>query len=115
MPTLTHFQRAAYTAFENLWKVKGLNRSRTNKVFLALTDYEEVPYFMSLTVSEAEAIVYSLKDEFVLAYLRAEGKASGVCQVCGRELTDPKSIESGIGPVCEGRVGALGSLTDLLS
>lgn len=30
----------------------------------------------------------------------AYGKATGVCACCGRELTDPKSIEVGIGPVC---------------
>lgn len=30
----------------------------------------------------------------------AHGKATGKCACCGRELTDPKSIELGIGPVC---------------
>lgn len=115
MPTLTPTQRAAYDAFQGLWQTKGLNRTRAKQVFLALTKYEEVPYFMELTVPDAEAITQALRDDNVLAYLRAEGKATGICQVCGRELTDPKSIASGIGPVCEGRVGALGSLADLLS
>ena len=31
------------------------------------------------------------------------GKSLGVCGVCGRTLTDPESIEKGIGPVCESR------------
>lgn len=28
------------------------------------------------------------------------GKETGECSCCGRQLTDPKSIEQGIGPVC---------------
>ena len=28
------------------------------------------------------------------------GKVSGSCSCCGRELTDPQSIEAGIGPIC---------------
>jgi hypothetical protein len=31
------------------------------------------------------------------------GKASGRCAVCSRDLTDPESIERGIGPVCAER------------
>jgi hypothetical protein len=33
-----------------------------------------------------------------------EGKRTGICQVCHRKLTHPKSIAAGIGPVCAGRV-----------
>ena len=29
----------------------------------------------------------------------------GLCSVCGKSLTTPDSLKSGIGPVCEGRVG----------
>jgi hypothetical protein len=36
--------------------------------------------------------------------LIAEGKRTGVCQVCHRKLTNPDSIAAGIGPVCAGRV-----------
>ena len=36
--------------------------------------------------------------------LIAEGKRTGVCQVCHRKLTNPKSIEAGIGPVCAKRI-----------
>jgi hypothetical protein len=28
------------------------------------------------------------------------GRATGSCSCCGRELTDPVSIEQGIGPIC---------------
>ena len=31
---------------------------------------------------------------------KAYGKLTGSCSCCGRELTDPVSIEAGIGPVC---------------
>lgn len=31
------------------------------------------------------------------------GRISGRCMVCGRELTNPESIEAGIGPVCAGK------------
>ena len=30
----------------------------------------------------------------------AYGKQTGICACCGRELTDPESIERGIGPIC---------------
>jgi hypothetical protein len=33
------------------------------------------------------------------------GKVSGECSCCGRELTDPKSIEAGIGPICATKFG----------
>ena len=35
--------------------------------------------------------------------LRDHGKASGACSACGRELTEKKSVELGIGPVCRQR------------
>lgn len=33
------------------------------------------------------------------------GKVSGSCSCCGRELTDPQSIERGIGPICAVKYG----------
>lgn len=33
------------------------------------------------------------------------GKVSGECSCCGRELTDPQSIERGIGPICADKFG----------
>lgn len=35
----------------------------------------------------------------------AYGKKFGVCCACNRTLTDPKSVEKGIGPVCEKTFG----------
>lgn len=34
---------------------------------------------------------------------KAYGRATGTCSCCGRTLTDPVSIEAGIGPICAGR------------
>lgn len=35
----------------------------------------------------------------------AYGQRTGTCACCGRELTDPESIERGIGPICAGHYG----------
>jgi hypothetical protein len=35
----------------------------------------------------------------------AYGKRTGTCSCCGRELTDPASIDAGIGPVCAEKWG----------
>jgi hypothetical protein len=35
----------------------------------------------------------------------AYGKQTGICACCGRELSDPESIERGIGPICAGKFG----------
>lgn len=45
------------------------------------------------------AIVKTCQDPLSAAI--AYGKQYGICCVCSRELTDPKSIERGIGPICE--------------
>ena len=37
--------------------------------------------------------------------LAAHGHATGSCGCCGRELTDPASIERGIGPICADKIG----------
>lgn len=33
----------------------------------------------------------------------AYGRRTGSCSCCGRELTDPASIDAGIGPICQGK------------
>lgn len=33
------------------------------------------------------------------------GRETGVCACCGRKLTDPKSVEAGIGPICAATFG----------
>ena len=55
--------------------------------------------------ADKDAIV-ALLAEFELDPLAAavrHGKLSGRCCSCGRDLTDPASIEAGIGPICAGK------------
>jgi len=42
-------------------------------------------------------------EENPLAAAKKYGKLAGRCCSCGRDLTDPVSIEAGIGPICAGR------------
>ena len=39
-------------------------------------------------------------DRLTLTQAQAYGLEFGVCVVCGRELSDPASVQRGIGPVC---------------
>lgn len=43
------------------------------------------------------------KDPYAAAILF--GKLIGKCSICGRTLTDPESIDRGIGPICADRAG----------
>ena len=59
------------------------SRDCTSEIFLALQDLESDPY--------TKAVNY--------------GKWSGQCSCCGKTLTDPKSLELGIGPICIQKFG----------
>lgn len=50
----------------------------------------------------APGFVYELRPEHALTVEQAKefGALYGTCCVCGRTLTDEKSIEAGIGPIC---------------
>lgn len=39
-----------------------------------------------------------------MAAIKATGLATGNCAMCGLELTDPTSLEIGIGPICRSRL-----------
>lgn len=43
-------------------------------------------------------------DRLTLETARKMGHAYGVCMVCGRTLTDPSSVDAGIGPICSGKL-----------
>lgn len=49
------------------------------------------------------AVVAALIDP--LAQAVAYGRLTGSCSCCGRELTDPVSVERGIGPICAEKFG----------
>lgn len=40
-----------------------------------------------------------------LAHAKIHGQRYGKCSVCNRDLTDPESIEAGIGPICASNFG----------
>lgn len=50
--------------------------------------------------------IYQLaaEERMTLEQAKAHGAQYGTCCVCGATLTDPKSIEAGIGPVCAGKI-----------
>lgn len=64
---------------------RGRLRDRANEVAKLLADLEQNP----------------------LAYIGRHRIESGRCAVCSRDLTDPESIERGIGPICAGRLGLI--------
>jgi hypothetical protein len=53
---------------------------------------------------DVKAIIMGAANDPLNAAIRY-GKVSGSCSCCGRELTDPKSIEAGIGPICATKFG----------
>lgn len=59
-------------------------------------------------LGDDRAAVAALLEEFEddpLAAAVKYGKLSGRCCSCGRDLTDPASIEAGIGPICAAKFG----------
>jgi hypothetical protein len=53
---------------------------------------------------DVKAIIMGAAQDPLNAAIRY-GKLSGECSCCGRELTDPRSIERGIGPICATKFG----------
>jgi hypothetical protein len=53
---------------------------------------------------DVKAIIMAAASDPLTAAIRY-GKVSGECSCCGRELTNPESIERGIGPICADKFG----------
>lgn len=55
----------------------------------------------------ARGYVFQLTADELLSVeeVRAFGLRTGMCAICGRTLTDPESVQKGIGPICEGKYG----------
>ena len=58
-------------------------------------------FFASRDCNDAAAQTVASVIADPLAAAVATGKLTGRCCCCGRELTDPTSVERGIGPICE--------------
>jgi hypothetical protein len=50
-----------------------------------------------------DAVLELMKDPLAAAV--AYGKQFNKCAICGRDLSDPDSVERGIGPICASRMG----------
>lgn len=53
---------------------------------------------------DVKSVIMSAADDPLTAAIRY-GKVSGECSCCGRTLTDPQSIDRGIGPICAAKFG----------
>ena len=109
MPRVKLFKK-----FAALWEERGMSRHRAHLLFKEATGRSSVPHFLSLTDEEVAEIDAALDFKNLDKIIRATGRTTGVCQCCGRELTDPQSIEQGIGPICAQNFNAAVELEDLL-
>lgn len=112
-----------YTVLHNIVKDPGMklrfpglqiSRPRNGKEVLYLTSggygstyygkIDESGRWMATYEAEPEAQkLAGILDAFIrnpVGYMAECGHQTGICCVCGRTLTDPKSIEAGIGPIC---------------
>jgi hypothetical protein len=69
------------------------------------------PYAVVLDPATGEwvytpGVVKNLSSDDVVSYeiAAAFGRRTGRCMMCGRTLTNPESIDAGIGPICGGRL-----------
>jgi hypothetical protein len=82
---------------------------RLNDLCVGKIEDAIVTLFTKRLDDEARLHVLALLQELnadPLAAAMKHGKLSGRCCSCGRDLTDPASIEAGIGPVCATKFSA---------
>lgn len=70
-----------------------------NKVYLGKVQQGAFKASFECTPEMADRVVQCASDPHAAAV--AYGKKYGQCAVCGRTLTDAKSVELGIGPICK--------------
>lgn len=57
----------------------------------------------TFTYAQGAITRLTAEDKMTLEQAKEYGALYGTCCVCGRTLTDEKSIEAGIGPICAGK------------
>ena len=98
----------------DIGKLRLVRRNGDELVWVKHADYEKVVGTISegklklgyIMTGEDRAAVRAAIAEIELNPLEAakrHGQASGRCSCCGRDLTNPASIERGIGPICAGK------------
>jgi hypothetical protein len=76
---------------------------KTGEVYLGKIAGGKFQASRDCDAAKREAIVEAMADPLAAAV--AYGRRSGSCSCCGRELTDPVSVERGIGPICAENFG----------
>lgn len=82
-----------YLVNAGIFRIKA-NKDQTNLYALKLTNSGEWEY--------APGAVHKLRPETKMTLEQAKhyGRKTGTCIMCFRTLTNPDSIEAGIGPIC---------------
>lgn len=99
-PTVKIETEGVYRQGNVIFRVK---RSRQTGRLYAMTLDMDGP---TKTFGYAAGAIYRLApaDRLTLEQAKAIGHMYGFCVVCGKLLTDEKSVKAGIGPVCAKRV-----------
>lgn len=77
-----------------------LSEDRSERLSDVITEKGDIDLFLWTKVKDMETQKLGPTREELIA----EGKRTGICQVCNRKLTNPESVAAGIGPVCAGRI-----------
>lgn len=84
-----------------VYKVKASKGDKTRRyAYIFKTDGTSKGHF-----DYTKGAIFRLTPEHKLTLAQAAsiGHRTGVCCICGRELTDSNSVAKGIGPICEGK------------
>lgn len=84
---------------------KQSGRLLVKKIVLQGSDYKYVYVGSASRVIAGETSLGPVRCERMsLAEAKTWGRMTSHCIVCGKQLTDPDSVDVGIGPVCAGKV-----------
>lgn len=99
--TTTTLTPGMYRVDDTFYKVQTSQTGNLYAKRLVLNPNNDGAYF-----EYAPGVVRSLTvwDRLTLDEAKRFGALYGTCVVCGRLLSDPKSVAAGIGPVCAKRV-----------
>lgn len=75
---------------------------RTKRILTSYLKRPDMPMIRDTEPEELEHLLDFLRNP--RPFIAESGRETGICLMCGRELTDPASIAEGIGPVCAGKL-----------
>ncbi len=97
-----------YSMDSQIYKVQAnLAGTRKYAKVLLVGEIADGEFKGSWDYESAKGAIYHLRPEMKLSESEAAafGKLYGICCICSARLTNEKSIERGIGPICAGRQG----------